>query len=121
MILLGHFASSLRGVPIAERFARAQAERLSPAQIAYCRSVTVIWCVFFVLNGGVTAALALRAPLGWWAAYSGAIAYGLVGLLLASEYCIRKYRFRNYGRHFVDRALARVFPPLSSPASEDVS
>ena len=66
--LLAQFATSLRAMPMAERFARAQQDVLSPAQVAYCRAVTIVWCVFFVVNGSVTAALALFAPLKVWAA-----------------------------------------------------
>ena len=109
-VLFAHFAASLRTMPIAERFARAQHGDLPAAQVAYCRAVTVVWCAFFVLNGGVTAALALWAPLAWWTLYTGVASYLLVGLLVAAEYVVRKARFRRYGRSPVDRMLARVFP-----------
>jgi uncharacterized membrane protein len=110
LALLAHFAASLRTVPIAERFARAQEDDLTAAQVAYCRAVTVTWCGFFVANGAMTTALALWAPLGWWTAYTGVISYVLVGLLGTSEYVTRKVRFRKYGSNFVDRLLERAFP-----------
>jgi uncharacterized membrane protein len=113
VLLLAQFATSLRTVPIAERFARMQDPELTPAQVAYCRAVTVTWCIFFVANGTMTAALALFAPLGWWTAYTGVIGYLLVGLLASSEYLVRKYRFRKYGRHALDRLIARIFPPFA--------
>lgn len=37
--------------PIVERFARLQAKDLSEAEVHYCRSVTKVWCGFFVANG----------------------------------------------------------------------
>jgi uncharacterized membrane protein len=92
-VLFAQFASSLRGMPIAERFARVQKDDLSPAQVAYCRSVTIAWSVFFVFNGSVTAALALLAPVKLWAVYSGGVSYGLVGLVFAVEYAVRTIRF----------------------------
>ena len=45
LVLLGWFGASLRGaVPTVERFARLQVSDLSPAEVRYCRSVTVVWC-----------------------------------------------------------------------------
>jgi len=110
-LLFAQFAASLRTMPIAERFARAQEDHLSDAQVAYCRAVTVTWCVFFVANGATAAALGLFAPLAWWTLYTGALGYVLVGLLASVEYLVRKHRFRKYGRHLLDRMIARVFPP----------
>ncbi len=117
LLLLGQFAASLRTVPIAERFARAQEDELSSEQVAYCRAVTIVWCAFFVANAAVSAGLGLFAPLAWWAIYTGALGYGLVALLASAEYVVRKHRFRKYGSNPVDRVLSRLFPPLRSEPS----
>jgi uncharacterized membrane protein len=117
LALLAQFWGSLRGTPLVERFARMQQPELSPAQIRYCRRVTQVWCAFFVLNAGTSAALALWAPLAWWTLYNGLLAYGLIGLLAASEYVVRKARFREYGSGLHDRLLARVFPPRTGVPS----
>jgi hypothetical protein len=45
--------------------------------------------------------------------YTGLIAYVLIGILGASEYVVRKARFREYGNGLHDRLLARVFPPTA--------
>jgi uncharacterized membrane protein len=111
--LFVQFASSLRGTPLVERFARMQNPALSGAQIAYCRTVTKVWCGFFVLNAAISGVLALQAPLAWWTLYNGLIAYLLMGLLGAGEYLVRKFRFREYGTGLHDRLIARVFPPHS--------
>jgi uncharacterized membrane protein len=111
MLLLVSFASSLRGTPLVERFARMQDPELGPEQVRYCRAVTVVWCIFFVLNGALSAALALFASVGLWALYTGLVAYVLIGLLATAEYVVRKARFREYGAGLHDRLLARVFPP----------
>jgi uncharacterized membrane protein len=111
--LFAQFFGSLRGTPLVERFARMQSPALSPAQVAYCRSVTKVWCAFFVLNAALSGALAWWAPLAWWTLYNGLIAYVLIGLLGACEYLVRKFRFREYGRGLHDRLIARVFPPHS--------
>lgn len=106
------FAGSLRGeMPLIERFARLQESELSPAKQHHCRQATVAWCVFFVFNAGVAGALALAAPVRWWAAYSGGIAYALMGAMFAGEYIVRKARFREFGAWPHDRLLARMFPP----------
>ena len=110
-VLLAYFAGSLATVPIVERFARMQSASLSPAQIRYCRAVTLVWCAFFVANGSAAALLALFAPLSTWAAYTGAGAYVLMGLLGATEYVVRKARFREFGSGLHDRILSRIFPP----------
>ena len=108
-VLLATFALSLRrGPPVVERLARLIAPDLLPAEVRYCRTVTVVWCAFFLLNGSAATALALWAPRNWWAAYCGAISYLLVGTLFAVEYLIRKRRFGRYGRGPMNRFLARV-------------
>lgn len=122
VVLLVTFGSSLFGEhTIIERFARMQEARLAgpdapppeltAAQIAHCRQVTWAWSIFFVLNAAVAGLLALFAPISWWAAYSGGIAYGLMGVMFAVEYLLRQYRFRRYGRGLHDRVLARILPP----------
>ena len=108
--MLAAFATSLLDTPMAERFARIQVPDLPPPEQAYCRSVTVAWCAFFTINGSVAAILACWAPLHWWAMYTGAVAYGLVGVGFAIEYLIRVYRFRRFGHGPIDRTLARLLP-----------
>ena len=75
-----------------ERFARLQTDDLNADQLRWCRMWTVIWCAFFVVNGSIALVLSW-APLVWWAAYNGGLAYGLIGLLLGTEYLLRKRRF----------------------------
>ena len=63
---------------------------------AYCRKVTLVWCVFFVINGSIAAFTALHdfgnEALGnkIWAAYNGGISYFLIGALFAAELLVRK-------------------------------
>ena len=118
LALLAHFATSLKTIPVAERFARAQQDELSLAQVAYCRAVTIVWCVFFVVNGSVTAALALCAPLGWWALYAGGLSYIALGSLTAAEYIVRRARFRKHNRAPHNPHLVRVLRRLSCTRPE---
>lgn len=109
--LLTTFALSLRrGPPMIERFARLVEDDLPPFTLPYCRRVTKVWCAFLALNGGIVAALALLAPLGWWALYTGAIFYLLMGALVGGEFCFRKWWFRYYGDGPLDRIIARLLP-----------
>ncbi|MFZ1866195.1 MAG: hypothetical protein WAU39_18385 [Polyangiales bacterium] len=92
--LLATFAPTLRwGRPMIERFARLQEPELPGAKVAWCRMWTWIWCVFFLLNAGTAAALALLAPLEWWTLYNGLIAYGLIGVMFAVEFVLRHLKF----------------------------
>lgn len=112
-VLLVGFGASLRGErPMVERFARlVRGDTLIPAEVRYCRSVTVVWCVFFAVNGAVAGALAVWAPLAWWTVYAGALAYALIGAVFVIEFLVRSYRFRQYGPGLHDRIAARLFPP----------
>jgi uncharacterized membrane protein len=109
--LLIAFAGSLHGeTPLVERFARLQVDTLSPAEVRYCRQVTIVWSVFFVANGTIAGLLAVAAPLSWWALYTGLVAYVLLGALATAEYVIRKYRFGRFSDTPVDRVLQAVLP-----------
>lgn len=116
LLLLAGFAGSLRTTPMVERFARLQKPELSPAQVGYCRRVTQVWCCFFAGNALLSLLLACFASLRAWALYTGLIAYILIGALGASEYVVRKARFREYGSGLHDRLLARLFPPTATQA-----
>lgn len=95
VVLLIEFVASLRGgaTPMIERFARMQEKELSAEKIAHCRGWTIGWCAFFLANGAVAGALAIAAPVWWWTVYTGAIAYGLMGLMFAVERVQRRVRF----------------------------
>ena len=62
----------------------------------YCKKVTVVWCVFFILNGTAAAFTALydfgSSELNdkIWSVYNGGISYVLMGLLFTVEFIIRK-------------------------------
>jgi uncharacterized membrane protein len=114
--LLLQFGLSLRGErSLVETFARLSVPELTPAERRYCRSVTLVWCGFFVLNGTAAALLAAFAPRAWWAAYTGAISYALVGTVFAVEYVVRKARFQRWGRGPVDRLLAPLLRSRVAP------
>lgn len=112
LYLLWTFSSSLRtGPPIVERFARTVDPDLPDFVLPYCRKVTIVWCCFFVANALCVVVLAVAAPVGWWALYTGLVAYFLMGLLFAGEVVLRKIWFRRYEEGPLDRIFAALFPP----------
>lgn len=110
VVLLFTFGETLRPgqVPMIERFARMQEKDLSPDKQAHCRRWTGIWCGFFVVNGAIAALLGIFATPFVWAAYTGGLAYALMGALFAIELVSRRRRFRDFGRGPIDRLLQRV-------------
>ena len=112
LYLLWTFSASLRGgVPMVERLARIVEDDLPDFTLPYCRKVTIVWCAFLASNALCAGALALVAPLEWWALYTGLIAYLLVGALLAGEFIVRKIWFRHFSESPLDRIFSRLFPP----------
>lgn len=83
------FGSLLYPPSVVERIARRSTPDLPEAGVRYTRKVTMVWCVFFVFNGGVALYTSLSTDLGAWAVYNGVISYAIMGLLFAGEYLIR--------------------------------
>jgi uncharacterized membrane protein len=110
--LLWMFAASLReDRSIVAQFATTMHDGFPDFLLPYCRSVTIVWCVFFAANALVSAALALFASREVWAWYTGVVAYALMGLLAAGEYVFHKSRFRFYEDGWADGIWRRLCPP----------
>ena len=73
-----------------ERLARLHDPELDAHGVAYTRRVTIVWCGFFILNGGIALATALWASEQTWALYNGFITYALMGLLMGGEWLVRR-------------------------------
>ena len=130
LIFLVFFGSTLfRGPNMIFRFATLADRSIkgSPKEKKvenYCRKVTLVWCLFFILNG-TAAALTVFADKIFgitpedadkvWSLYNGGISYILMGFLFAAEFIVRK---------FVDKKMTKVFPltkfKASSRAKESV-
>ena len=90
-VRLAVFGGSLwSSMPIVERLARLRDPQLPDAAVRYTRRVTQIWCAFFIFNGGVALFTALHGDMAMWTAWNGMIAYLLMGLLMGSEWLIRR-------------------------------
>jgi uncharacterized membrane protein len=110
--LLSSFVYSLLYPPNAiELFARALVPDLSSAEVIYCRHVTLIWIVFFLLNGITAFYTACCASLGAWTLYNGLVAYVVMGVLFAMELGYRSWRFRRYVGLPTDVIFKKLFPP----------
>ncbi|KVC80184.1 hypothetical protein WI76_13825 [Burkholderia ubonensis] len=89
--LLAAFGATLwRGPSMIEKFARLNHPDPAPAVVRYTRRVTQVWCAFFVLNGAFSVYTALYWSHAAWALYNGAIAYVLIGALIAGEWVWRR-------------------------------
>ena len=96
--MLSVFGYSLFVPPsMVEQFARRHQPDLPPQSVNYTRRMTQVWCIFFALNGAVAFVTALWASAAIWLLYNGFIAYLLMGLLFAGEYCFRRHFNRLNG------------------------
>ncbi|WP_434779128.1 hypothetical protein [Neisseria sp. Ec49-e6-T10] len=92
LIMLGLFAYSLLQPPsIIERLARITEPELPQSGIRYTRTVTQIWCVFFVINASIALWTCYLNNMDIWTLYNGAISYILMGTLLGSEWLFRQW------------------------------
>ncbi len=51
--------------------------------------MTLGWCVFFAVNGTVSA-LTIGLGREWWTLYNGLVAYLLMAGLMGGEYLVRR-------------------------------
>lgn len=94
--LLLIFATSLFSPPtVIERLARLQEPELPESGVVYTRKVTIIWCLFFLLNGLIALLTSLYASTQLWTLYNGLIAYLLVAALFLSELAYRTFFLRK--------------------------
>ncbi len=86
------FGTSLKGQTAVEGFARMRHPELPPEAIRHCRQATVAWTVLLAILSLVSAVSAVWGNLRFWAIWNGAVSYGLMGLLFALEYAVRRAR-----------------------------
>ncbi|MGS2723240.1 hypothetical protein ACVBEJ_05800 [Porticoccus sp. GXU_MW_L64] len=104
-LMLLVFAYTLVSPPsLIERLARIREPDLPENAVIYTRKVTLVWCVFFGLNGLLAALTAIWASLEIWTLYNGLIAYLLMGLIFVIEWLVRR-QLRNSSRSDSDSSL----------------
>ncbi|WP_322032757.1 hypothetical protein [Paraburkholderia sp. J76] len=90
-LLVAFGATLVKGPSMIEKFARLTYADPPAHIVRYTRRVTQLWCVFFAVNSVFSAWTALAWTARAWSLYNGAIAYGLIGALLAGEFIWRKW------------------------------
>lgn len=86
------FAITLWRPPsLAERLARMRGMDVSPEGVTYTRWVTIVWALFFFLNGSIAAVLAVWGDIAIWAFYTGVLGYVMAGIVMAAELIFRRY------------------------------
>ncbi|MCL1815265.1 MAG: AMP-binding protein [Treponema sp.] len=81
---------------------------------AYCRKITLIWCIFFVLNGSMAAYTIFSGSDVLWSAYNGGVSYILMGALFAGEYIARKMMQKKMPRAVPLSVFKHNSRPLST-------
>jgi len=114
LVFLGCFAYTLYKPPtMIARLAALQIPHLPEVAIAYCRKVTIVWCLFFFANAcislGTVAYAVIHEDRAVWALYNGLISYVLMGLLFAVEYGIRRMKIKHFDEEIVrEKAIKEV-------------
>ncbi len=76
---------------IIEYFATLAGTAITPYVRAYTRKVTVAWCLFFAINGGIAMYTVLYANIDLWTLYNGLLSYIAMGVMFAGEFVIRQF------------------------------
>ncbi|MGO2479237.1 MAG: hypothetical protein ACTH7Q_12925 [Pseudoalteromonas sp.] len=86
------FLYSLYRPPSVVEIIASRFENLDENGKRYTRTVTKVWCGFFVLNGLIATATVFHPNPTVWLTYNGLVSYLLMGLLMAVELIIRKWQ-----------------------------
>ena len=79
-----------------ERIARIKEPELPISAVNYTRKVTMVWCAFFLCNGGIAFYTALFSTIETWTIYNGFISYCLMALVGAGEWLVRgKFKYKG--------------------------
>lgn len=103
------FATSLKTVPIIERFARLADPNLSAAEVRYCKKLTKAWMGVLFANSVLVFTAAFVEDKLIWTILVGPASYALLGSAFVVEYPYRKWRFRKFNdKNPVDRILKKA-------------
>jgi uncharacterized membrane protein len=95
--LCGVFLASLRGdESLLLRLVRSRGRPMSKYAPRYLHRLTIVWSVFFALNG-LIAAWTTTLSIQVWTLYNGLLSYCLVAVLMIVEYVFRRYYKRRMG------------------------
>jgi uncharacterized membrane protein len=112
MALLFSFGFTLWRPPsVVESFARLSVPNLTAEEADHCRRTTLVWAVFFLINGVIAFWTAQWGSLEAWGLYNGLLSYLAMGVLFTVEFIYRHWRFRRYIGLPTDPLFRRMFPP----------
>lgn len=90
--LAAMFAWSLAHPPTAiERIARLTTPDLPAEAVAYTRTVTKVWTIFFLANASIASVCAVWFTVAIWTLWTGLVSYLLIGVLFAGEVVVRRW------------------------------
>ncbi|NOQ64688.1 MAG: hypothetical protein GQ582_09275 [Methyloprofundus sp.] len=95
MLFFGKTLFKSKAPSLVERFAEIDFPEIPPVVSRYCWYVTLMWASFFAFNVVTCIALALFAPVSWWAIFTGVLIFALSTLLMVMEYIVRHFYFRR--------------------------
>ncbi|GJM11510.1 MAG: hypothetical protein DHS20C11_37860 [Lysobacteraceae bacterium] len=97
LCFLSIFAWTLFRPPsLIERIVRARGEQISEFGPPYMRTVTIVWCGFFIANA-IVAAYTVTLSLSAWTLYNGLLSYLAIGTLGCIELVCRRAYKRKHG------------------------
>lgn len=97
LVFLGLFGGSLiKKDPIVVHFATMIQPQINdhPGKdkiIKYCKIVTWVWCLWFVISLGINVYLIIGGTTNQWAVYNGLICYIVQGSIFVGEFIIRYF------------------------------
>ena len=84
----------------------------------YCVRASVVWCVYFVIDG-ITALLTAYFSSDFvWGVYNGGITYAIMGLIFAGEFVILKMKVKKYSLLYNN---AEISTEVAPEEGEDVN
>ncbi|WP_091982125.1 hypothetical protein [Pseudoalteromonas denitrificans] len=72
-----------------ETFARLKEPDLNDKGVKYTANVTLVWCVFFVINAVISSYTAFFTSLETWMIYNGFISYIIMACIMGIEFLVR--------------------------------
>ena len=84
------FALSLKKTPLITKFAqKIRKEPLDTKTLNYTRNATKAWAIFMLVNTFISL-ITVFLSNEIWTIYNGFISYMLIGMMMLSEYIVRK-------------------------------
>lgn len=89
MSFIVFFSSLFSDKSMIQRFAEIREKDIDETKQLYMRQLTMIWCVFFVVNASVSAYTMFFLSFKQWTLYNGLVSYMIMGLLVIIELSYR--------------------------------